>query len=135
MAGISQAIRMKMLDHLAGISTWTAPSALYVGLHTGACSATAAGTEVTSGAGYTRMTCSSWSSATAASPSVLQNSAIVTFPTATGSWGAIISVSLFDTATGGTYLGYASITAKTITTNDVAQFAIGGIQITLAETA
>jgi hypothetical protein len=135
MAGLSQYSRMKLLDHFASVAQWSVPS-LWIGLHTGYCSATGAGLEVTTGAtAYARMTCSAWSSATAANPSVLQNSGIVTFPTATGNWGAIVSVSLYDTATGGNYLGYASITAKTITTNDVARFAAGAFQVTLAETA
>jgi hypothetical protein len=136
MAGISQAQRQLMVDHLLGTTTWTAPSAIYVGLHTGANSATGAGQEVTTTAtGYARTSHAAWHSATAANPAIAYNNGTITFPTATANWGDILSISLYDTATGGTYLGYASITTKTITTNDVARFASSQLSVRLDETA
>ncbi len=58
-------------------------------------------TEVTGGF-YSRVNVtSSWASATGSAPSTKTNNAIITFPTATGSWGTVVAWGLYDAATVG----------------------------------
>ena len=135
MGGISQAVRQDILEYMMGGNEWSQPSYMCVSLHVTTNTSTSPGTEVTTGTGYTRMTFGAWSSATAADPSVVANSAAITWATATGAWGTIISLGLYDTITGGTYYGYVSLaTHKTIAANDVARIAASQCSISLNET-
>lgn len=135
MAGISRASRQNLLDHILGTTAMSVTAQICVALYTAAPSAIAGGTEVTASTGYVRVTHTSWVAATAAEPSVAFNDGIITYPTATGSWGAILAIGLYNTVTAGTFFGYASITTKTIGANDVARFAASQISVSLDETA
>ncbi|MCP4651436.1 MAG: hypothetical protein GY853_15325 [PVC group bacterium] len=135
MGGITRAYRQHLLNYVMGHTTAVASiPATCIALFTTLCSATSAGTEVTGSTGYARVTCPSWTSATAAEPAVIANATIATFATATGSWGDIVSVGIYDTITGGNYIAYGSLTAtKTISANDVARFASGSLTVSLNE--
>lgn len=134
MAGISRALRQDILDNFFSITAWTAPTAIHVALYSAVPSAVGGGTELV-GDGYTRIQHAAWNSATAAEPSVVTNNGAITFPTATANWLTVTAAGLFDTATAGTFLGYASITAKYIQSGDVAQIADTKLSIELDETA
>jgi len=57
---------------------------------------------------------------------------VITFPTASGSWGTITHFALFDALTTGNMLMSGALTAsQAITTNQIARFAIGALDITL----
>jgi len=135
MAGISRASRQDLLDHIMGTTAMSVTAQICVSLYTVAPSAVGGGTEVTAGGAYVRVTHTAWHSATAAEPSIVYNNGTITFPTATANWGDIVAVGIHNTVTAGTFLGYASITTKTITTNDVARFASSQLSIRLDETA
>lgn len=102
------------------------PSAWYLGLFTAAPSDTGGGTEV-AGSGYAREAVTFTVSGDTAS-----NNAAIEFATATGSWGTITHVAVFDASTSGNMICYAALTAsKTIETGDVLRVPAGDLDVTL----
>ena len=110
----------------------TTPITPYLALFTVAPTDSTAGTEV-SGGSYARVSSAGkWAAPASGSPSSVSNNATITFPTATGSWGTVVSVGIFDALSGGNRTYYADLTAsKTIGSGDIANFTSG--QITLTE--
>ena len=104
----------------------TRPTAWYVGLFTAAPGEAGGGTEV-SGNAYVREAVTFTVSGDTAS-----NNAAIEWPTATGSWGTITHVAVFDADTSGNMLAYAELTAsKTISTGDVLRIPSGDLDVTL----
>ena len=119
-------LETEILDHVFAGAAYTAPSTKYIGLFTAAPGETGGGTEV-SGNGYTRK-----AMAFATSGATTSNNAAVEFPTATGSWGTITHVGIFDAATSGNLMVYATLTAsKTVASGDVFRVPSGDLDITL----
>jgi hypothetical protein len=119
----------KVLDHMSGKTSFTMPT-VYVGLYTAAPSDAGGGTEVTGGSYARKSTAGSdWAAAASGSTS---NAAIITFVTASGSWGTVTHFGLFDASTAGNLLEWAALTtSKTISNGDVASFPIGNLVRTL----
>ncbi len=131
MAGFSQALQQKMIDHLLKTTPFSVPADIFVALYTAAPSDTGGGTEV-SGGSYARKVHNSWNAGSAASPSVATNNGVITFATATASWGTVTHFALFDAITGGNFLGWAALTAqKTVGDGDTAEYADTVLQVTL----
>lgn len=131
MAGFSDYLEDKVLDHVFGGTAYTAPSTLYVALYTAAPSDTGGGTEV-SGGSYARKSMPDMT-VSGTSPTTATNGAAVEFVTATGSWGTVTHVGVFDALTSGNLLGWAALTAsKTVSSGDVFRFDAGDLDITLA---
>ena len=104
----------------------TRPTAWYIGLFTAAPGETGGGTEV-SGGSYVREAVTF-----TVSGNLATNSAAVEWPTATGTWGTITHVAVFDALTSGNMLVYATLTAsKTISTGDVLRIPAGDLDVTL----
>ena len=119
-------LETEILDHVFAGAAYTAPSTKYIGLFTAAPGETGGGTEV-SGSAYARQTM-----AFSTSGDTTSNSAAVEFPTATGSWGTITHVGIFDAVSSGNLMVYATLTAsKAITTGDVFRVPSGDLDITL----
>ena len=119
-------LETEILDHVFAGAAYTAPSTKYIGLFTAAPGETGGGTEV-SGNGYTRK-----AMAFATSGATTSNNAAVEFPTATGTWGTITHVGIFDAATSGNLMVYATLTAsKTVASGDVFRVPSGDLDITL----
>ena len=130
MAGFSDYLEDKVLEHVFGGNTYTAPSTLYVALYTSAPSDTGGGTEV-SGGGYVRKTATFNVSGT--NPTTASNAGAIEYPTATANYGTVTSVGIFDALSGGNLLAYANLTAsKVVSTGDVFRFNAGDLDITLA---
>ena len=126
MAGFSDFLENKLLAHAFSNSAYTSPSAVYLGLFTAAPSDSGGGTEL-SGSGYTRKACSFTTSGAAST-----NAQAVEFPTATGNWGTIKAVGIFDAASSGNFLGWSNLASdRTIETGDVFRFPAGDVDITL----
>ena len=109
-------------------TAYTTPTTVYVGLYTTDPTDANTGTEV-SGGSYAR------TSVTFAAPSngVTTNSADVTFPTATGSWGTVGWIGILDASTAGNLLYHTPLDAsKTIDTGDIFKIATGNLSVTLA---
>ena len=100
----------------------------YVSLHT-ADPADAGASEV-SGAAYARQGPTTFTNA-GNNPTVASNSAIITFPAATGAWGTISHFGVWDAATAGNFRGSGAVTTpKAVGSGDTARFAAGALTIT-----
>lgn len=105
----------------------TRPTAWYIGLFTDDPTDAGTGTEV-SGNAYARTAVTFTVSGDTAS-----NSGAVEFPEATGSWGTITHMGIYDAATSGNLIAHAALTAsKAIASGDILRFPIGEIDVTLA---
>ena len=131
MAGFTDYLEDKVLDHVFGGTAYTAPSTLYVGLFTAAPSDTGGGTEV-SGGSYARKSMPDMT-VSGTSPTTATNGAAVEFVTATGSWGTITHTGIFDASSGGNLLCWAALSAsKVVASGDVIRFDAGDLDVTLA---
>lgn len=103
----------------------TRPTNWYLGLFTSN-PGEGGGTEI-SGNGYTRKAVTFTVTGDTAT-----NSGAVEFDVATGSWGTISHVAVFDASSGGAQIAYAALTtAKAIDTGDVLRFPVGDVDVTL----
>lgn len=109
-------------------TSYTSPTTVYVGLFTTDPTDAGTGTEVAGGS-YAR------TAVTFGAPSngVSSNSADVTFPTATGSWGTITHIGIHDASTTGNLLYHTPLdTSKTIASGDIFRISSGNLTVTLA---
>lgn len=95
------------------------------------------GTEATGGS-YARVAFArngtNWGSSSAGAPSTIQNLEVVTFPTATASWGTITGWGYFTASSAGTLLFFAALdTSKAVGDGDTASFAAGGLVAQLGD--
>lgn len=100
----------------------------YVSLHTADPGNT--GASEVSGNAYARIGPVTFANA-GSNPTVASNSAIVTFPVATGSWGTVAYFGVWDAATVGNFRGSGALTtAKAVNNGDTARFIAGALTIT-----
>ena len=130
MSDLSNYLEDALVNHVLRNTALTSPTTVYVALFTAVTDAEAGtGTEVTGGS-YAR------TAATFSAPSngVTSNSGIVTFPTATGSWGTVTHAGLFDASSGGNALTIlkALTASKTVASGDVLRFPVGDIDFSIA---
>lgn len=128
MAEMSNYLEDALINATLRATTFTSPAAVYVGLHTADPTDAGTGTEV-SGGSYTRK------AATFAAPSngVSATSADVTFDQATGSWGTITHIGIWDASSSGNLLYHTPLDAsKTIDTGDIFKIASGSLTVTLS---
>ena len=126
MAGFSDFLETKVLQHVFGGTSYTAPGTLYVALYTAAPSDSGGGTEVSGGA-YARQT-----AAFTVSGNTASNSANVEYATATANYGTVVAMGIFDAASSGNLLAYGTLTtSKSVSTGDVFRFNASAIDITL----
>jgi len=124
----SNFLETELLDHVFTNTAYTAPSTLYLALHTANPDEDGSGTEVsTSGTAYARQTVTFTVSGNTAT-----TDAAVEFPTATANFGTVSHVAVWDASTAGNMLAYAALTtSKTIETGDVLRVPAGDLDITL----
>jgi hypothetical protein len=119
-------LETEILDHVFAGAAYTAPGTHYLGLFTSAPGEAGGGTEL-SGSAYARQ-----SVAFTTSGNTTSNNAAVEFPTATGSWGTVTHVGVFDASTSGNLMAYATLSSsKAIATGDVFRVPSGDLDITL----
>ena len=119
----------KILNHVFTNTAYTSPTTVYVGLFTVAPTDTGGGTEV-SGSGYARKSATFTVSGTS---TLATNSAAIEFDAATGSWGTIVAIAVFDALTTGNMLAFADLTtSKAISSGDVLRIPTGDLDITLS---
>lgn len=116
----------EILDHLFDIGAYSAPT-IYVGLSTADPLDDASGLAEPSD-GYARVACAAWSR----TGSEVDNDAAVEFPEATGDWGTITHVGLFDASSGGNLLvSFALDSSQAVTSGKTARFPAGDLNVTL----
>jgi hypothetical protein len=121
----------KILDHVFGLASYTAPANLYVALFTAAPNDAGGGTEV-SGNAYARVQVTNSSATWTRTTSTISNSIDITFPAPTPSdWGTLTHFAVFDASSGGNQIGWSSLTAPTSTSAETAvKFTAGALTIT-----
>ena len=140
---LSNYLENQLITHIFRSGTFSKPTTVAVALLTAAPSDTSTGqfsltdgTEVANANGYARVNLGAPSDSDWSVPSTgtVSNSAAITFPTATGSWGDISHVALVTSATwnSGNLLAYMELdTAKTIVSGDTVSFGIGQLNFAL----
>jgi len=114
---------------LRGVA-FTAVSTPYVALFTSDPTDAGSGTQV-SGGSYARTAVTF--SAPSGTSGTITNSADVTFPTCTASWGTITHIGIYDALTAGNLLYYTPLdTSKTIDSGDIFKISTGNLSVTLA---
>ena len=128
MAEFSNFLENALINATLRATTYTSPATVYVSLYTTDPTDADTGTEV-SGGSYAR------TAVTFGAPSngVTTNSADVTFPTSTGSWGVVTHIGIHDALTGGNLLFHTPLdTSKTIDSGDIFKITTGNLSVTLA---
>lgn len=130
MAEMSNYLEVKLLNLTLNGTAFTAVNNPYVSLHTADPTDAGTGTEV-SGGSYARVTASF---ATASGTSgLVATDADITFPTATGTWGAVGWIGLWDAASSGNMLYHTALDAsKTIDSGDIFKITTGNLTVELA---
>ena len=138
MSALSDFAENKLLDHVLGTTSFTAPAKVYVGLHTSSPNeSSSAATEIGGSAGASTTGGYSRIEATfaAASGGSCSNNANITFATATSTYGTISHIGIYDSSTpgqGNLLLHGALDSSKTIETGDTFQISTGNLTVTLA---
>ena len=130
MADLSNYLENALVNHVLRNTALTSPTTVYLALYTAVTDAEAGtGTEVSGGA-YARQA----AAFDAPSNGVTQNSATITFPTATANWGTITHAAIMDAATAGNPLTAikALAASKTVNNGDVIRFLAGEVDFSLA---
>lgn len=128
MAQMSNYLENALINATLRNTSYTSPTTCFVALYTSDPTDADTGTEV-SGGSYARQ------SVTFGAPSngVSTNSATITFPTATGSWGTVAYIGIRDASSAGNLLYHAPLTAsKTIASGDIFTITSGNLSVTLA---
>jgi hypothetical protein len=128
MAEISNFLENAIINATLRNTTYTSVATVYVSLWTSDPTDAGSGTEV-SGGSYAR------TAVTFAAPSngVTTNSADVTFPTATGTWGTVGWIGINDALTTGNLLYHSPLdVSKTVTSGDTFKISTGNLSVTLA---
>jgi len=121
MSSKSDYLETNFLNHALRGITWTAPAAVYAALFTTTPGEAGGGTEVSGGA-YARQAITFGAPASGQ----VTNTSDITFPTATGDWGTITGMAIFDAVAAGNMLYYSDLTApRTIATGDQFKFPTG----------
>jgi hypothetical protein len=128
MAEFSNFLENALINATLRATTYTSPATVYVSLYTTDPTDADSGTEV-SGGSYARTS----AAFDAPSNGVTQNSADVTFPTATAGWGTVTHIGLHDASTSGNLLFHTPLdTSKTIDSGDIFKIETGNLTVTLA---
>ena len=117
-----------LFNHLLRNVALTSPATVYLALYTASPTDADSGTEVSGGA-YARQ------AITFGAPSngVGTNSALITFPTASASWGVVTHFGIRDNISGGNLLIWGSLTnQKTVDIDDTVKVNIGDLSVTFA---
>ena len=128
MAEMSNYLEDALINATLRNTTYTSPAAVYVALFTSDPTDAGSGTEV-SGGSYAR------TAVTFGAPSngVTTNSAAVEFPQATGNWGTVGWIGIYDASTSGNLLYHTALdTSKTIDTGDIFKISTGNLSVTLS---
>jgi hypothetical protein len=128
MSEISNYLENALINGTLRATTFTAPAAVYVSLHTADPTDAGTGTEV-SGGSYVRQ------AATFGAPSngASTTTADITYPTATASYGTVGWIGIWDASTSGNLLYHTPLNLqKTIETGDIFKITSGNLTVTLA---
>ena len=128
MSEMSNFLENALINATLRATTYTSVATVYVSLWTSDPTDAGSGTEV-SGGSYARTAVTFGAPSNGAS----LNSADVTFPTATASWGTVGWIGINDASTSGNLLYHTALdTAKAIDSGDIFKISTGNLSVTLA---
>ena len=120
-------LETEILDHVFAGAAYTAPGTKYLALFTAIANGETGSVTELSGDAYARQ-----SVAFTTSGDTTSNSGAVEFPTATGDWGTVTHVGVYDASSSGNLMCYATLSSsKAIDTGDVFRVPAGDLDITL----
>ena len=120
-------LETEILDHVFAGAAYTAPGTKYLALFTAISDGEAGSVTELSGDAYARQTV-----AFTTAGATTSNSGAVEFPTATGSWGTVTHVGVYDASSSGNLMAYATLSSsKAIAAGDVFRVPVGDLDITL----
>lgn len=123
---LSNIFETTTLNWLFTATSVTRPTAWYIALYTVAPTDSGGGTEI-SGYAYVREAV-----AMSVTGDNATNTGAIEWPTATGTWGTIVAVGVFDALAAGNLIAYGNLTvSKTITSGDVFRIPAGDLDITM----
>lgn len=136
MAGFTNYLEDKVMNHLFGGTTYTPPGTWYCGLLTAVPSDSDGGTEVTGGS-YARQAIS-WT-VTGTGTAQAATSAALEWPTATADWGNVQWAGVYDSVSGGELVSFSVLTQsdfstanpKVVNTGDIFKISSGNLRIQL----
>ena len=132
MTALTNYTENNIINHIFRTAAFTKPANLYIGLITAVTTPeTGAVTEVTGGS-YTRIARNpldaNWVDSANLNDGTTSNVATIQFPAATADWGTVTHFGIWDAATGGNLLIYASLTAnRNITNGTTPSFGAGAL--------
>ena len=123
-----------VLDKNFGGTAYPEPATYYFGLSTTTIQIDGTGATEPSAGAYARVAFtnnkSNWGTASNAS---LTNSAAITFPESTASWGTITYVGMWDASTAGTLWWFDSLSpARAVASTTTVLFAIGAVTVSMS---
>lgn len=133
MAGFSDAVENKVLDHVFGDGTYTVTSPVYLALTTVAVTDSMTGSTITEAnyTGYSRLAINA-TDMNAASGGSKTNGNALTFPACTAGSSTVIGFAICSASTGGDVILYGTLPSVTIsTTQTPATIAVGALTATL----
>lgn len=118
-------LESKLIDHFLGTTTYTKPTAVYVGLFTVSPGEAGGGTEVTGGS-YARQV-ATFGAATLGATTNSANIDFTGMPAAT-----TVAIGIFDAVTSGNMLLYGALTTnKTTDAGDTLRIATGSLSVSI----
>lgn len=141
MAGFVDTVEQSMLNHFLTDPAYTPPATMYIALSTTTPTEAAGNFTEPSTGSYARVSTAAadWGAATGTAPATKSNTAVKTFPTATGDWSSGANMThfgLFDASTAGNLLAWGALgTAKPVLNGDTASFGAGALVLKLGDPA
>lgn len=155
MTAMSNYLENKLIDHIFRDTAYSKPTTLYIALLTTNCVDSDTGTNLTSASGgtgvevtggsyartaYNPSASANWeatqggvSGASSGTGGLTSNNGVITFPTASSSWGTVSGIAVCDALTNGNILFHGALaSSKTVGSGDVFSFQVNQISITLA---
>lgn len=136
MAGPTDALERAILDHILNDGTYTPPTNWFIALSTTTPADDGSNFTEPVGGSYARVSTSgaTWGAATGSSPATKSNTSLITFPTASGSWGTVTHVGLFIASSGGTVQMTGILDAsRAVGNGDIMEFPIGELVFQLGD--
>ena len=131
MANASNFLRSQIGAEFLNLGSATLPTELHIALFTDSVAADGTGTEVTGGS-YALKSISASSFTDDGVGGFTLNTSLE-FTAASGSWGTVVSMGIYDASTGGNLIVFDDLAAsKTITTGDAFRFNTGSIVINIS---
>ena len=133
MSEASDYVENQILNCYLNQTNITAPTAIYVGLHTADPTDAGTGAEV-SGNGYARVAITDkFGTASGTGGSVSSNADITGFTASGGNWGTVSHIGIYDASTSGNLLFHTALdSSATVNDGDSFQISSGNLTVTVA---